>query len=138
MRIRVYAHDSNPAVDPPLCHKSKSYVAGLFADGRGHFLDEDGREFQLYEHWQQHYSRTIGPDRPRHWQPIHGTLQFLNGDSPGRKGKFTYPVPYAGYNGRLLIVAMVNGDPHLKRVVPLSILMHKNQGIGPILCVWSG
>ncbi|HZR31073.1 MAG TPA: hypothetical protein VFA76_04360 [Terriglobales bacterium] len=109
MRIRVFSHDSNPAVDPPLCHKSEAYVLDLLKKLRAFRIDD--RSVQLYppdEHsgW---VPRVI--NRPRHWQPIRGVLQFVEGDIEGRKGKFSYPIPACGARTRPVNVWEINGRP---------------------------
>jgi hypothetical protein len=46
MRILVFGHDANPAIDTPLCKKSGYYVAQLIEEGRAYMVSE--RVCQLF------------------------------------------------------------------------------------------
>lgn len=99
MRIRVFAHDSNPAVDVPLCHKSPAYVADLIATKQAFTLD--ARSVQLFAP-DTPLLREEQDVRVRSFSHLKPGRLYACAIQEGRVGQFTigYPIPYV-FEGHL-------------------------------------
>lgn len=109
MRIKLFTHDANPSVDAPLCHKSKSYVAGLIVSGEGFMLDD--HRAQLYAPRSVH-NRVDKEKRPA-LVPGRNSCRKVGREDRGdtiyfKVQGFSYPVPACGARHRPMYVSDVN------------------------------